>query len=187
MYSEAQARAKLLILLNNSDDPEADQFEVSSIELSERKDYWIMYAKCSDPNKIYVGAGAYMLPVEGGEIHSLGSCQFAEDFLQDKYDIQDANGQAYILVCAHDPQDKAAILTLRQALKLSISQAVYFIRNQRQWFQGKKRYLQTIQSLLKEQGILSAIELTNSPSPIADIEQDISWWEELKDLFHTES
>jgi len=189
MYSEAQARKKVLDFVNSSGhNPNEDEFVISDIRLSENKDYWITsanskaYIEQGDSSRCYVGASAYMLNTETGEIEIVGNAQSPETYLKDKYDIKLANGNKYILVCSHNPKDKKAIINIHQVFNCPLKHAMHLVRDKTTWFTGIKRHLEEAKLLLETKDIMTEIQLTDTINDIPVIQNDIIWWEAMQKI-----
>jgi len=83
-------------------------------------------------------------------------------YLQDKYDIRDAAGQAYVLEPAFERTDKAAVIRLRQILTCRLPYAMALLSPERRsWLTGKHRAMQWVQRELMAKGM--ATELKRLP------------------------
>lgn len=188
MYSELEARQKVLDFVNSGSAEREDEFVVSSIHLSEHSDYWIVtansraYVEEGDISRCYVGVSAYMLNTESGEIEIIGSAQSPQIFLQDKYDLRRAGSQSYVLVCSHDKYDKRAIINFHQVFKCPLQKAIKLIRERRDWFTGKKRFLVEAQNLLAQKGIKTIVELKSQTLATSTIKSEIIWWEAMEKI-----
>lgn len=193
MYNESQARKKVLELVNKPDrSHDQDEFVISSIRMSENKDYWIVHANSrayvedGDTSRCYVGVGAYMLDSETGEIEIIGSAESPAHFLQDKYDLKLANGKHYILACGHEVKDKKAIVNIHQVFNCPLTKAKNLLRENRNWFSGKKRHLEEAQRFMDSKGIKTEIKLSDMDSSIAKINSEIVWWEAMEKIIANE-
>ena len=184
MYSESEAKSAFLAWIN---DPvkmsDRELFEVKSIRLAPRKDYWIIGANSIDRNKQYGGSGGYLFNIETGEITSLDSSISGSYYLQDLYDAQDANGKLYVLVYDHESDDKAALIKIHKLLGLTYKQAILYSREKREWLRGKKSMLEGYKKLLDERHIKTKIILTDSPSAVVEVTDWPTWWSCVTTIF----
>ena len=180
MINKGKAQKMILDLVNQSDQHVDDEFIISSIELSENKDYWIIVANSrafienNDFSRCYVGVRAYLVNTESAEIEVVGSGESIEDYLQDKNDIAVANGQMYVLACGFNKQDKQGIVHLHQVLKCSLSDAKILCRQKTVWFTAIKRDLLVAQQILNERKIITHIELIDPNKTLP--ENQVSIW-----------
>ncbi len=189
MYNETQAKEKVLELVNKPGrGHDEDEFVISSIRLSENRDYWVVhanskaYVEFGDSSRCYVGVGAYMVDSITGQIEIVGSAESPEQFIQDKYDLKKANGKSYILTCNHDIKDKKAIVNIHQVFNCPLNKAKYLLRENRNWFSGKKRHLEQVQSFMNSKGIKTEIKLADLDSAIASINSEVIWWEAMEKI-----
>ena len=187
MYSEQQAKEIFLEYINS---PEVigtpKEFVVYAIRRSEKEDYWIISANAKPGCPQSGGVYGYLVDVVSGEVIVVGPDGIGA-YLKDKYDLEEANGREYVLSYAHEPNDKKAIVNLRKVLSINYPMAVVYARNKRQWFKGRKRYLEGAQELLREKDIRSEIKLVEKSDALFSLEQTVWWWSEIEKMFATES
>ncbi|WMJ02620.1 hypothetical protein RBU55_13960 [Pseudomonas chlororaphis subsp. aurantiaca] len=166
MLSAQEACAIVLALYDGTlRDGKPERFVIQSCELSSKGDYWIVRANTEDcvlhgmTQYCYVGVNAHLVNVVTGARETVANCFTVEEYLQDKYDLQAAAGNLYVLTPAFARDDKPALINLRQKLACSYPETLKLLGEQRQWLTGKRRQLQEAQRLLASQGIATSIEL----------------------------
>ena len=146
-------------------DGKPERFVIQSCELSANGDYWVIRSNSEDyvihgmTQFCYVGVNAHLINVMTGEHETVVSWS-VDEHLQDKYDLEAASGNTYVLTPASDRSDKAALVNLRRKLQCTYPQTLALLTGkQRHWLTGKRRLLEDAQRLLFEQGIATQIEL----------------------------
>ncbi|MDC6383484.1 hypothetical protein BW687_025285 [Pseudomonas graminis] len=147
-------------------DGKPERFVIQSCELSANGDYWVIRSNSEDyvvhgmTEFCYVGVNAHLINVMTGERDTVGSCVSVDDYLQDKYDLEAAAGNKYVLTPAIDRGDKPALANLRRKLQGTYPQTLLLLTgDQIHWLTGKRRFLEDAQRLLLEQFITTQIEL----------------------------
>lgn len=147
-------------------DGKPERFVIQSCELSANGDYWVIRSNSEDyvvhgmTEFCYVGVNAHLINVITGERETVVSCMSVDEYLQDKYDLEAASGNQYVLTPAIDRGDKPALVNLRRKLQCTYPQTLALLTGiQRLWLTGKRRLLEDAQRLLLEQGITTQIEL----------------------------
>jgi hypothetical protein len=113
----------------------------------------------------YVGVNANLINVVTGERETVANCVSVEEYLQDKYDLTAAAGKQYVLTPALDRANKPALINLRRKLQCTYPQTLALLTGpQRLWLTGTRRLLQDAQRLLREQSIITQIELVPDAS-----------------------
>jgi hypothetical protein len=168
------AKAKKIILDRSqprSGVPTMDDLAITTCELSERGDYWIIrgnrvgYVVYGLQEYLAVGLNAWLVDVETGEVDGVGSGQDLDDYLQDKYDLAEAAGGHYTIEPAFDRGDKAAVIRLRQLLDCPIQSAVRLtLPDDRCWLTGSLRVLKLVQMQLEGKGVSTRIALRADPA-----------------------
>lgn len=147
-------------------DGKPERFVIQSCELSANSDYWVIRSNSEDyvvhgmTEFCYVGVNAHLINVRTGERETVASCMSVDEYLQDKYDLEAAARNKYVLTPAIDRGDKPALINLRQKLQCTYPQTLALLTGkQRHWLTGKRRFLEDAQQLLLEQAITTHIEL----------------------------
>jgi hypothetical protein len=147
-------------------DGKPERFAIQSCELSFNGDYWVIRSNSEDyvvhgmTEFCYVGVNAYLVNVVTGKHETVVSCMSVEEYLQDKYDLEAASGNQYVLTPAIERGDKPALVNLRRKLQCTYPQILALLTGkQRHWLTGKRRLLEEAQRLLLEQAITTQIEL----------------------------
>jgi hypothetical protein len=147
-------------------DGKPERFVIQSCELSANGDYWVIRSNSEDyvvhgmTEFCYVGVNAHLINLMTGESETVVSCMSVDEYLQDKYDLEAASGNKYVLTPAIDRSDKPALVNLRRKLQFTYPQTLALLTGkQRHWLTGKRRLLEDAQRLLFEQGIATQIEL----------------------------
>ena len=173
MFTQDQAKETLLIIIN---DRRANKppFEITSIRLSERKDFWIMQANVIEPYPKYAGVYGYLLNNETGEIIVCGADQEPDNYIQDLYDIQEAGDCVYVLSCAEE-DSKIGLLNIKKVFDLNYKQAIKLLRIETQWFQGKKRHLLLCKKFLDDACVGTSLELVKNPNALVLADDNYVW------------
>jgi len=161
-------------------DGKPERFVIQSCELSANGDYWVIRSNSEDyvvhgmTQHCYVGVNAHLINVRTGERDMVVGWS-VDDHLQDKYDLEAASGNPYVLTPTIDRSDKSALVNLRRKLQCSYPQTLALLTGeQRLWLTGKRRLLQEAQRMLFEQGINTQIELV--PDAGEAIAIDVETW-----------
>ncbi len=184
MYSEKEARETFLAFINRNRGGTESEFEMKRIQLSERKDFWIIGANAVSPLHQAGGVYGYLLDAESGEVLVMGyNGPYA--YLQDKYDDEEANGRSYVLVCGFESSEKEQVVNLRRKLETSYSSAVKYVKRNNQWFCGKKRELLELKKHFDEKNIPTKVELVEVSSALFNLDEcrSLYWWKEVVELF----
>ncbi len=179
MFSEKQARKIMLDFVNaEREQQNLPLYEVTTIQLTERSDYWVISIdfRKADPEGFPVGVSGYLLDNSTGEIIVCGSNLPPEVYVQDKYDREDAQGKSYVLSCTLD-DNKCNVLNLKKNFGISYSESIDLIRNQKDWLTGKKRYLMIAQEILARAGISTTIKLVATAPALVKATQ-VYWWQD---------
>lgn len=184
MFNEQEAKATLLKRINDRR-PNEPPFEVTSIRVSDRGDYWIMSANVIDPYPKYAGVYGYLLHNESGEIVVCGADQYPDDYIQDQYDLQEAGDGHYVLSCGVEGS-KSDLVKVKQVFGVTYRQARDLVRDRRQWFHGKKRHLLRVQELLAEVNVNTAIELVGKSRAYVEVKGVYMWQHEPIQDLHNE-
>ncbi|MCP4703208.1 MAG: hypothetical protein GY865_01240 [candidate division Zixibacteria bacterium] len=131
--------------------------EISSCELSENKQHWIIQIRTlteSDHQDVFTGVGGYLIDNDSGEVEIVPSGGSIEDFLQDKKDKLTAGVNDYVLY-PHPGQDLAhEILYLRQLAPISLEDArSLMFANESGWISGSMAELSLAREQLRAKGI----------------------------------
>lgn len=180
MLSAQQASAIVLETHERSITNERpERFVIQSCELSANGDYWVIrcnteeYVVHGKTEYCYVGVNAHLVDVTTGAMETVASCFTIEDYLQDKEDLLAAAGNSYVLGPSFTKEDKEAVINLRQRLGCSYPNSFALLSGTgRQWFTGKRRYLEGAQRLLAVQGIETVIGLIDEPTGATIIGQE---------------
>ena len=147
-------------------DGKPERFAIQSCELSAKGDYWIICSNSEDyvvhgmTEFCYVGVNARLVNVMTGAVDVVASCFGVDDYLQDKYDLEAAVGNHYVLIPAFDRHDKQALINLRRKLQFSYPQVMGLLTgDQRLWLTGAGRQLRNARRLLLCQGINTHVEI----------------------------
>jgi hypothetical protein len=164
-----------------------ERFAVHSCVLSERGDYWIIRVNSEDfvlrgiQERQYIGVGAHLVNTSSGEVEVIGSRQDVQQHLNDQYDLAAAGDGYYVLVCAIDAKDKAAIVHLKKRLGCTLTRAVHLTSaGSRDWLVGKRSSLLHAQALLEREGISVIIELKQGAGSAERIDYPFAHWDALK-------
>ncbi|WP_139236609.1 hypothetical protein [Rugamonas rubra] len=164
-----------------------DWIVIQSCELSPRGDYWVLRGNCEAyvvhgiQERCLVGASAHLVEVATGTVKSVGSWQSWQEYLQNKYDVEDANGSHYLLSPTFDKSDKAALINLRQKLGCRFQDVLFMTSlDGRCWLSGTLRALNHAKWLLKQEAIDTAIELDASSGGAIEISDRCWHWALLK-------
>lgn len=164
-----------------------ERFAIQSCVLSERGDYWIVRANSEDfvlrgiQERQYVGVNAYLVNTSSGEVEAIGSRQNVQQHLNDRYDLAAAGDGYYVLACAIDPEDKAAIVHLKRRLGCTLQRAVHLTSAEfRGWLYGKRSALLHAQALLEREGISVVIQLMEETGCAVQIDHPLPHWDALK-------
>ena len=181
--------AQAMILRFCEGDPQSPHYVKHAIQccvLSERGDYWIIranseaYVVHGRSEFCYVGVNAFLLDVLSGEIETVVSRNRVSDYLQDKYDVRDADGQAYVLEPAFDLTDKAAVIRLRQTLDCRLSLALALLSPEhRSWLTGQRRVMQWAQREFTAKGVATEVMLRLGTGGALYIPEQIWHWDLL--------
>ncbi|XTD83138.1 hypothetical protein AB8849_08175 [Proteus vulgaris] len=112
-----------------------------------------------------------------GKINIVSSGESVEDFLQEIYDTQTACGQFYLLRPTFSKENKISLLHLKQWIGCGYIDAINLLTINKNWFTGKRRYLQHIQILLDKRDIKTEIVLADKIDNIVVINNG-TWFEE---------
>lgn len=147
-------------------DGKPERFVIQSCELSANGDYWVIRSNSDDcvvhgmTEFCYVGVNAHLINIRTGERETVASCMSVDEYLQDKYNLEAAAGNQFVLTPAFDRGDKPALINLRRKLQCTYPQTLALLTDkQRYWLTGKCRFLEDAQRLLLEQAIATQIEL----------------------------
>ncbi|AXI61614.1 hypothetical protein DLD99_14405 [Pseudomonas kribbensis] len=161
-------------------DGKPERFVIQFCELSANGDYWVIRSNSEDfvvhgmTQHCYVGVNAHLINVRTGE-HEMVVGWSVDDHLQDKYDLEAASGNPYVLTPIFDRTDKPALVNLRRKLQCNYPQTLALLTGEhRLWLTGKRRLLQEAQRMLLEQGINTQIELV--PDAGEAIAIDVETW-----------
>ena len=148
-------------------------FIINSIELSFKKDFWVIGANTADPYPKAGGVYGYLLNSSSGEIFVSGpEGPFA--YLEDKYNLEEADGRFYVLKPKLS-ESKESILLIKKVFKLDYSKSKTLNTTSIPWFTGSKRYLVQTSKLLSEYGIDTVIELANDKTAYVEVKSYYSW------------
>lgn len=138
---------------------EQETFIINTCELTPNKDYWEIHGHIKNVDSI--GVIGHLVNTQTGQIETITTCHASiKEYLQDKYNQQDANGNEYVLIPSFLKRDKESLINLKQWLQCSYADAIHLVSlNTNQWLTGNKRYLQFAQAMLKEEGIETNIVL----------------------------
>lgn len=181
--------AQAMILRFCEGDPQSPHYVKHAIQccvLSERGDYWIIranseaYVVHGRSEFCYVGVNAFLLDVLSGEIETVVSGNRVSDYLQDKYDVRDAAGQAYVLEPVFERTDKAAVIRLRQTLACSLPHALALLSPERRsWLTGQRRVMQWAQREFTAKGVATEVMLRLGTGGALYIPEQIWHWDLL--------
>ena len=172
MFSEERARKKFLEFINKNQ-AKVPPYEITSINISSKKDYWIIGANVIDPYPKDGGVYGYLLDNSSGEIIVCGY-EGPEAYIEDKYDLENASGKHYIISPCLDNSRKN-ILTVKNIFNITYSQAIYLVRENHHWYLGKRRYLNQVINLLNDFDIQLSIILCDEHKAIVHVNQ-YYWW-----------
>lgn len=188
MMIDADA-AQAMILRFCEGDTQSPHYMKHAIQccvLSERGDYWIIranseaYVVHGRSEYCYVGVNAFLLDVVSGEIETVVSGNRVSHYLQDKYDIRNAAGQAYVLEPAFERSDKAAVVRLRQTLACRLPHALALLSPEhRSWLTGRRRVMQWAQRELVAKGVATEVMLRRGSGGALYIPEQIWHWDLL--------
>ncbi len=185
MISADQAQKIILQLCENDDRDE--RFVIQSCEASPRGDYWVIRANSEDCvlhgifERCYVGVNAHLVDVTSGDVEMIVSYQSVDQYLEDKYDLENAAGSHYVLQPAFDKADKVALINLRQKIGLSFRESIELLSSGKcQWLTGKKSVLKHAQNLFREQGIEVVIVLSENVGVAKEIDHKVWYWDAMK-------
>jgi len=173
MFTEDQAKEILLIMINDRRANEPP-FEITSIRLSERKDFWIMQANVIEPYPKYAGVYGYLLNNKTGEIIVCGADQEPDNYIQDLYDIQEAGDSLYVLSCAVE-DSKIGLLNIKKVFDINYKQAIKLLRTETQWLQGKKRHLLLCKKFFDDLSVETSLELVKNPNALVLADDNYVW------------
>ncbi len=181
MYSKQEAISEFLSFINEGkNEGSQEEFIVNKIELSDKKDYWVIAANAKPDCPQAGGVYGFLLDVHSGEVICPGY-EGTYGYLTDKYDEDIASGKTYVLTCGFSFDDKVSIVNLRKNLGIPYAQTVKLVKDKRYWAQGKKRYLQDIEIILLEKGISCEIILVDGDKVAKEITSDYWWWEKVRE------
>ncbi len=167
MFSETEAKEEILYFLNKDISTKAI-FEIKSIRLSPRKDFWMAQADVVDPFPKPAGAWGYILDNNNGAVIVCGYDQAPQDYVQDIYDLEEAKDLSYVLI--NDPESsKSVIPKMKNTFGLNSMQALNLFKGKRHWCEGSKRHLKSIQVLMEDMGIPLKLNLVENPNPILKV------------------
>jgi hypothetical protein len=161
------------------------RFVIQSCRLSPRQDFWVITANSEDyvlrgmGERCYVGVSAYLVDTTSGTIEIVGSGDSWEGYLQDKYDAKAAGTQQYVLRPAFGPEDKQAVIRLRQKLDCLTQEARRLVEPGIAWFAGTRRDLLHAQALFKAESIDTAISLTDGTGDALLLNHSVWHWQAL--------
>lgn len=176
-------QAQDIVLNHCHSAPYAEQFVIYFCELSPKQNFWIIrcnserYVIYNQLEHCYVGVNAYLVDAFTGKINIVSSGESVEDFLQDIYDAQTACGQFYLLRPTFSKENKISLLHLKQWIGCGYIDAINLITINKNWFTGKHRYLQHMQTLLDKRDIKTEIVLADNIDGIVVINNN-TWFEE---------
>lgn len=176
MYTEEQAK-NIFLKYMNKDRIWTPPMAVRKLSLSERNDFWIVDAYDTAPNSSKCGVWGYLVNNLTGKVIVCGSDQRPEDYIQDKYDEDDAQGKSYVVKPVQSG-DKVNILKLKKIFGVTYSEAIFLLRKNTNWLQGKKRHLELAQKWLLNIDVPTVIELIDSPEAVAEVSS--VYWRELE-------
>ncbi|UDN34406.1 hypothetical protein [Proteus sp. NMG38-2] len=176
-------QAQDIVLNHCHSSPCGEQFAIYFCELSPKQDFWII--RCNSERYViynqleycYVGVNAYLVDTSTGKIDIVGSGESVEDFLQDIYDAQTACGQFYLLRPTFSKENKISLLHLKQWIGCGYIYAINLLTINKNWFTGKRRYLQHMQTLLDKRDIKTEIILADNIDGIVVIYNN-TWFKE---------
>ncbi|WP_171940868.1 hypothetical protein [Herbaspirillum rubrisubalbicans] len=166
----------------------SERFAVQYCALSERGDYWVVSANSEDfvvrgvLERFYIGISVYLVNTVSGQIETIGSSQNIDHYLEDKYDAAQAGDMHYVLVPEFGSGDKQAVMHLRRRLECPLQLALKLVSSESSnWLTGKRRTLRHAQAMLLREGIVTSIQLRQSPTS-AELIDDSSLlnWDGLK-------
>lgn len=164
-----------------------DEFVIQSCELSPRKDYWVIRVNSADyvirgvVGKCYVGVNAHLVNALTGEVETVSSAQGWQNYLQDKYDLINAQGNFYILRPAFDKSDKSALINLRQKLECRAQDVICMTSPDNNfWLTGNLRKLNDAKILLEKANIQVNIELHADSRGAIVIDESVWYFDEIK-------
>ncbi|WP_185814679.1 hypothetical protein [Xanthomonas sp. SS] len=184
MITADRARETVLRLCESDSE---ERFAIQSCELSPRGDYWVV--RCNSEEYIvhgffgscYVGVSAYLVNASSGHVEIVGSGQSWQQYLQDKYDLEVANGAHYIIRPTFDRTDKTAFVNLRKRLERSLQESIRLVSPENNhWLTGRLRPLENARELLKEKGISVDVVLRKDTSGAIEINESDLHWDALK-------
>lgn len=176
-------QAQDIVLNHCHSSPCGERFAIYFCELSPKQDFWIIrcnserYVIYNQLEHCYIGVNAYLVNTFTGKINIVGSGESVEDFLQDIYDAKAAGSQFYLLRPTFSKDNKIALLNLKQWLGYGYTDTINLLTINRNWFTGKRRYLQHIQILLNKRDINTEIILADKTEGIVIIDNS-TWFEE---------
>ncbi|HCN42627.1 MAG TPA: hypothetical protein DIS95_09510 [Proteus vulgaris] len=176
-------QAQDIVLNHCHSTPYAEQFVIYFCELSPKQDFWIIrcnsegYVIYNQLEHCYIGVNAYLVDTFTGKINIVSSGESVEDFLQEIYDTQTACGQFYLLRPTFSKENKISLLHLKQWIGCGYIDAINLLTINKNWFTGKRRYLQHIQILLDKRDIKTEIILADKIDNIVVINNG-TWFEE---------
>ena len=162
-----------------------DRFAIQSCRLSSRQDFWVITANSEDyvlrgmGERCYVGVSAYLVDIISGAIEIVGSGDSWEGYLQDKYDAAAAGSRHYVLRSAFGPEDKPAVIRLRQKLDCLTQEARRLVEPGIAWFTGTRRDLLHAQALFKVESIDTAISLADGIGDALLLNRSVWHWQAL--------
>ena len=166
------------------------RYAIQSTRLSPRGDYWVVSCNTAEyvleglDEYCLVGGGPTLVDVQSGEVTQMSSGETWMQYLQDKYDVEAAGGQSYVLHPLFDKQDKHSVVILRQQLGLSYQETLSLLRPHREWWlTGPLSKLKMCQARLEERQIQTTIDLASGPVNATQIDAwwpNASWWPALQ-------
>ncbi|EST58564.1 hypothetical protein I5E97_14805 [Proteus hauseri] len=181
-------QAQDIVLNHCHSSPYDELFTVYFCELSPKQDFWIIrcnserYVIYNQLEHCYVGINAYLVDTSTGKIDIVGSGESVEDFLQDKYDLQRANGYFYVLSPSFTKENKQALINFKQWLACGYSEIILLLSSDKnKWFTGSYRTLQHIQIQLKAVEIDTKITLMEKTDDAVVVESNIWFEKDIKE------
>lgn len=188
MLTTEEAQKIVLHLINQGKDTNGEnEFVIQSCIPSPRKDYWVIRANSADyvirgmEEKCYVGVSANLVNALTGEVETVSNIQSWQSYLEDKYDLINAQGNFYILRPAFDKSDKSALINLRQKLECRAQDVICMTSPDNNfWLTGNLRKLNDAKILLEKANIQVNIELHADSRGAIVIDESVWYFDEIK-------
>ncbi|MFZ6711372.1 hypothetical protein [Undibacterium sp. TC9W] len=190
MLKAEEAQQIVLRLCNQGKETNGEnEFVIQSCTLSPRRDYWVIRSNSADyvirgmEERCYVGVSANLVNALTGEVETVSNAQGWQSYLEDKYDLINAQGNFYILRPAFDKSDKSALINLRQKLECRAQDVICMTSpNSNFWLTGNLRKLNDAKILLEKANIQVNIELHTDSQDAIEVDESVWFFDEVKAL-----